>query len=183
MSMDKWLNEEKNRKKRKDGEKKPQSKEKIEEIKKKKIKELLHKKTPVPDKISAKNEEWNNIEDEFLKYVLEFKEWINQRTYLKGDLNKIETWVKNLYAKLESNHQTETNEKNETPSREKLKQEYKLVPPDLIEESMRTAINKKLHNRKRTSSDNYYLRKLKLQIQDRLKEIKYYRILKQILDL
>ena len=36
--------------------------------------------------------------EKFLDKIIEFKEWLNQRTYLKGDIDKIETWIKNLYS-------------------------------------------------------------------------------------
>jgi hypothetical protein len=36
---------------------------------------------------------------------------------------------------------------------------------------------------KRTNSDNYYLRKIKKQIQEKLIEINYYEILKEVLEI
>jgi len=178
MSMDKWLSSDKIT-----GEKgktpKKYTQEEIQEGKKRKIEELIGN----PSKTIKKNTINHPpiIEDDFLAYFMEFKNWLDQRTYLKGDIDKIETWIKNLYAKIESKNIQE--EKIiEISERKKLIEDFKRVPPKLIEEKIRIALNKKLHRREKTNSDTYYLKKLKKIIQEKLREARYYEILKRILD-
>jgi len=43
-------------------------------------------------------------------------------------------------------------------------------------------LNKKLKGIKRTNSDNYYLRKLKIIIKEKLKDAEYYNIIRDILE-
>ena len=62
-------------------------------------------------------------------------------------------------------------------------EEYKSIPPKFIDENTRIALNKKIRNMKRTNSDNYYLRKLKKIIQEKINEAKYYKCLEKILEL
>ena len=92
---------------------------------------------------------------------------------------KIETWIKNLYRRLESNYiQNQSQKKNIS----KLKEKYREIPLAFLDEKTRIALNKKLRNVNRTASDNYYLRKLKEIIKERLKEAEYYETLRKILE-
>ena len=60
--------------------------------------------------------------------------------------------------------------------------QFKKIPHNFLDEKTRVAINKKMRGTKRTNSDNYYLRKLKTMVQEKLKEASYYEILKKILE-
>lgn len=161
MGIDKWI--EKNEEKDKSSEKNtPNKREKDNKMNReqkiKKIREVLkNKPSKTPD---ANLDNKNEYNDEFLDYMVEFKHWLNQRTYLKGDIHKLQTWVKNLYSKMEkpSEDMLETELKDK---KVQLKEDFKLIPPDLVEKKIRLAVSKKIHGRQRNSSDNYYLRKLK----------------------
>ena len=63
-----------------------------------------------------------------------------------------------------------------------LVEDFRKIPVDFLDEQTRLAVIKKLRNTKRTNSDNYFLRKLKLVVEIKIIEAKYYRILKRILD-
>ncbi len=173
MSIKKWLTDDtigEDRKKREE-EYKKLSKEEKTELKKKKLQQII-KKEKKEKPIITKSEN-------FLDEVIKFKEWLDDRNYLKGDLVKIETWIKNLYIKLESNNiQNNSQKKNIS----KLKEKYKEIPLAFLDEKIRIALNKKLRNVNRTASDNYYLRKLKETIKERLKEAEYYETLRKILE-
>ena len=110
---------------------------------------------------------------------MKFKEWLDDRNYIKGDMIKIETWIKNLYLRLEINNIQNQSQKINIS---KLKEKYKEIPPAFLDEKIRIALNKKLRNINRTASDNYYLRKLKETIKERLKEAEYYETLRKILE-
>ena len=112
---------------------------------------------------------------------MKFQKWLSKRTYIKGDLDNIETWIKNLYGKiqLETLQEEKTEKKLEGKS---LIEQFKRIPPKFLDEKTRIAINKKLHGRKKTSSDSYYLRKLKTIILEKLKEATYYEMLRNILE-
>ena len=170
MSIKKWLTDDKIGKDWKKREEKfnSLSKEQKEDLKKKKIKDIIQED-------EDKNPIANSSED-FFNHILLFKEWLNKRNYLKGDVDKIETWVRNLYTKLNFEKTTETNDYTS------IKKKYKSIPPTFLDEKTRIALNKKLRNIKRTSSDNYYLSKLKNTIKERLKEAKYYETLRRILE-
>ena len=176
MSLDKFLSKDKSEKKLE----KVYTKEEIEEGKKKRISELVGKKSvgKTPKKESSEKQE--HLSD-FLSYFLEFKDWLSQRSYIKGDLDKIEIWIRNLYNKLDLE---ETEEEKNLKIKAKLQrsEQFKSIPPNFLEEKMRLAISKKLRGTKGTSSDAYYLRKLKGTIREKLKEADYYKILKSILD-
>ena len=62
-------------------------------------------------------------------------------------------------------------------------QQFRKIPANFLDEKTRIAINKKLHGQKRTNSDNYYLRKLKAEIKEKLYEASYFEILKAIIEL
>lgn len=173
MSIDKWLSEEDSKEERIKREKafKSLSEGEIKELKKKKIRNMVRK----DEQKSAESSENDKIIDE----ILEFKEWLNQRTYLKGDIDKIETWIKNLHLKV----QTHISNKENSNSKKKLIEDYKKIPPSFLDEKTRVAINKKIHGTVRTNSDNYYLRKLKKTVQEKLNESKYYEILNSLLNL
>ncbi|MGV9171598.1 MAG: hypothetical protein ACOC44_01730 [Promethearchaeia archaeon] len=182
MGIDKWISkEEKKKKKVKNGEKgEPNLKEEaLKKAKLEKIREIITSQNDVLEK-GIENEN-GNYNDDFLNYIAEFKEWLNQRTYLKGDINKLQIWIKNLYNKME-NPSEKTVEANLKQKKGQLKEDFKLIPPDLVQDEIRIAVTKKLHGRKQNSSDNYYLRKLKKIIREKLKKAKYYKILKEILD-
>jgi hypothetical protein len=173
MSIDKWLSEEdsKEDKIRREKAFKRLSESQVKELKKKKIRTIVKNNKEKLNEITA--------EEEFLQNVIEFKEWLNQRSYLKGDLEKIETWIKNLYLKLQS----ESTLKENLHDKKKIVKEYKKIPPSFLDEKIRIAINKKIHGTKRTNSDNYYLRKIKKLTQEKLNESKYYEILDRLLKL
>ena len=148
--------------------------EKVQDLKKRKIKELKREE----NKNNKEKVESNN----FLRDIIEFKEWLNQRTYLKGDLDKLEIWITNLSKKLhiENSKKTDQHVKGE---RTLLLEQFRQIPPNFFDEKTRIAINKKLHGTKRTNSDNYYLRKLNSIIGEKLCEASYYKVIKRILEL
>ena len=177
MSIDKWVSETKEE--RENREKinkiyKSLPEDKVLDLKKRKIQDL------------KKKGESNDLEkaepNSFLNDVLEFKEWLNKRTYLKGDLNKIEMWIKNLNKKLNI-YEAISSKKAMANEKSRLIEEYRKIPPNFLDEKIRIALNKKIHNMKRTNSDNYYLRKLKSLIQEKLKEASYYELLKKLIEL
>jgi len=176
MTIDKWLSKKTLKEEEIKREKifKSLSKDEVQNLKKKKIRELAQKKKLQPIEAGESND--------ILQNIIEFKNWLNQRTYLKGDLDKIETWIKNLNSKfnLELSKERTYSEKNEKLN---LRNAYNEIPPDFLDEKMKIAINKKINGTKRTNSDNYYLRKLKNLIQDKLIEVKYYQILDKIIKL
>ncbi|MEJ2277728.1 MAG: hypothetical protein P8Y70_08280 [Candidatus Lokiarchaeota archaeon] len=110
---------------------------------------------------------------------MKFKHWLNQRTYLKGDIPEIETWVKILYKKLQSEIKKSEFQNIE---RDDLIDKFNRIPPRFLDEKTRIALNKKIRNSKRTNSDNYYLRKLKKEIEEESEKARFYEILKEILD-
>ena len=173
MSIDKWLSEKDSKEERIKREKafRSISEGYFNELNKKKIRNIVRK----DEQKSAESSENDKIIDE----ILEFKEWLNQRTYLKGDIDKIETWIKNLHLKV----QTHISNKENSNSKKKLIEDYKKIPPSFLDEKTRVAINKKIHGTVRTNSDNYYLRKLKKIVQEKLNESKYYEILNGLLNL
>lgn len=169
MSIKKWLEDETIGEARKKREEKYRSLSKAEQedLKKKKIEELVKKEN---------REEKKNQKSEFLQETIKFNDWLNQRNYIKGDIDKIETWIRNLYNKLSSDSSLGVIDDKV------LKEEYKKIPPTFLDEKTRIALNKKLRNVSRTSSDNYYLRKLNHTIKEKLKEAEYYEILRKLLE-
>ncbi|MFX1590385.1 MAG: hypothetical protein ACFFC1_19805, partial [Promethearchaeota archaeon] len=165
MSIKKWLTDDtigEDRKKREEKYNKLSKEEKIE-LKKKKLQQIIQeekKEKPIITK-----------SENFLDEVIKFKEWLDDRNYIKGDLVKIETWIRNLYRRLELNYIQNHSQKRDMS---KLKEKYKEIPLAFLDEKTRIALNKKLRNVNRTASDNYYLRKLKGTIKERLKEAEYY---------
>ncbi|MHA1883606.1 MAG: hypothetical protein ACXAAI_12610 [Promethearchaeota archaeon] len=172
MSIDKWLSDDSSKEEKIKREEafKQLSKVEVQDLKKKKIRDIIEKEK---QKLAKTSEN-----DKFLQSILEFKEWLNTRTYIKGDIEKFETRISNLYLIIQSN-------KGKMGDDEKklLIEEYKSIPPKFIDENTRIALNKKIRNMKRTNSDNYYLRKLKKIIQENLTEAKYYKCLEKILEL
>jgi len=176
MSIDKWLSKGNSKEEQEKIEKayNALSDEKVQNLKKKSIQELTKKNE------MNKSEDFNH--KSFLHDILEFKDWLNQRTFLKGDLDQIETWINNLSRKLNLEQEINRKETIKT-NRSQLIEEFRKIPPRFIDEKIRVAINKKLHGKKRTNSDNYYLRKLKDRIKEKLHEANYYEILKKIVEL
>ena len=174
MSIDKWLNEKdsKEQKIKREEAFKQLSKEEVQELKKKKIRDIVKKET---EKTSE-----NSEIDKFLKETLEFKDWLNQRTYLKGDIDKIEMWIRNLNSIL--TRLSENREKSTLHDKKKdLINKYKEIPPKFLDEKIRIAMNKLIHGANRTNSDNYYLRKLKSTLKEKLKEAGYYDTLDKLI--
>ncbi len=135
-------------------------------------------------KIVQKNENASNKNDkrtEFLNSVIEFKDWLDNRSYLKGDLERIETWVANLYLILTASLEQQKEASGEF-GKKHLINNYKSIPVNFLDEKTRIALNKKLKNTTRTNSDNYYLKKLKKLVKEKIKEFEYYDILREILD-
>ncbi len=183
MTIDKWLNEDIEIKEKGSREEPPKRKkvvhnipkEQLEELKRKKIRQLTGKTKKESHKKSK------GADDTFLNYVLKFKQWLNNRNYLKGDLGELETWVKNLYKKLD--YEIKINQKeHQELSIESKKELFKTIPPKMLEEKVRIAINKKLRGVELTSSDEYYLRKIKEECRNKLKELKHYKTLRKILE-
>ena len=174
MSIDKWLSKEEAKEEaiKRDKAFKQLSKEEVQQLKKKKIQNLVNQNNKKSIKLTEN--------DVFLSEILEFKKWLNQRTYLKGDLEKIETRIKNLYLKIKTKAEQE---KKLTTDKKNLIEDYKKIPLNLLDEKTRGAINKKIHGTKRTNTDNYYLRKLRNIIIEKLNEADYYEILDKILKL
>ncbi|TFG21904.1 MAG: hypothetical protein EU533_04895 [Promethearchaeota archaeon] len=177
MSLHKWFDDEetKQRRKKRDDLYNSLPKEKVQDLKKKGIRNVMKDTNAKKDPIYVSNKK----SSEFIQDIIEFKEWLDSRTYLKGDLNRIETWIRILYKKLESVSK-ELKIENE---KEELIEEFRKIPPDFLEEKTRIALNKKLRGNKRDSSDYYYLRKLKVDVENILIQAKYYETLKKILDL
>ncbi len=174
MSIDKWLSDKDSKEEELRREKlfKTLPQEKVQELKKRKIRDLTEK-----EKLKA---DLNTKKEDFLSNILEFKDWLNQRNYLKGDLDKIETWVINLYKTVEFEQESRL---SLISDRKQLIDKYKRIPPKFLDEKTRVAINKKLYNSKKTSSDYYILRKLKETVNEKLKEAEYYHILRIILEI
>ncbi|MHA1916001.1 MAG: hypothetical protein ACW986_18455 [Promethearchaeota archaeon] len=172
MSIEKWLSDNNSKEEKIKREKafKQLSKGEVQDLKKKKIRNIIEKENQKSAEISEK--------DKFLQSILEFKEWLNTRTYIKGDIEKIETRITNLYLKLQSDKKIATDNEKKL-----LIEEYRNIPLNLIDEKTRIALNKKIRNMKKTNSDNYYLRKLKKIIQERLNEAKYYQCIQKILEI
>lgn len=174
MSIDKWISDKDSKEEELRREKlfKTLPQEKVQELKKRKIRDLTEK-----EKLKA---DLNTKKEDFLSNILEFKDWLNQRNYLKGDLDKIETWVINLYKTVEFEQESRL---SLISDRKQLIDKYKRIPPKFLDEKTRVAINKKLYNSKKTSSDYYILRKLKETVNEKLKEAEYYHILRRILEI
>ena len=173
MSIDKWLSEKDSKDERNRREKafKSLSKQEVQHLKKKKIQDIVQ----IDDQKAIESSE----KDNFLENVIEFKEWLNQRTYLKGDITKIETWIKNLYAIVIYDPELKVSSANYS-EKKKIIEKYKDIPPKFLDEKIRIALNKLIYNTPRTNSDNYYLRKLKNILKEKLKEAEYYDILDKL---
>jgi len=175
MSMDKWLdgNETKENKKKRNEIYSNLSNEEKNDLKEKKIRDLVKK-----DKTTTSFDESRK---DFLNKVLEFKDWLDNRAYIKGDIERIQTWVENLYSMIDASinfhNKTRLNNGEET-----LINSYKSIPVKFLDEKTRIALNKKLRGIKKTNSDNYYLRKLNNVVKEKLKDAEYYEILRAILE-
>lgn len=174
MALNKWLSdpEIEERRKKKEDMYNSLPEEQIQELKKESIRKIK--------RVDSKKEEVSteDFSDNILKDVIEFKNWVDSRTYIKGDIEKIETWIKVLYKKMVSINKV----LNKDNYDQDLVEEFRKIPVDFLEEQTRFAVIKKLRNTKRTNSDNYFLRKLKMVVEMKLIEAKYYKILKNILD-
>ena len=175
MSIDKWLSKGGSKEEVAKREKaiKQLTEDQVQKLKKKKIQDMVKKQN--------KNSTAIKETESLLGDILEFKSWLNQRTYLKGDIQKIETRIRNLYSKI----QTEAEQERKSiyhSDKKKFLEDYKKIPLKFLDEKTRIAINKKIHGAKRTNSDNYYLRKLRNIIKEKLYEANYYEILEKILE-
>lgn len=175
MSMDKWLDDDetKENKKRRNEIYNSLSNEEKNDLSKKKIRELVKK-----DEITSSFDESRK---DFLTKVLEFKNWLDNRSYIKGDIERVQAWIENLYSMVDIsiNFQKRAEFNN---GKENLVNSYKTIPVKFLDEKTRIALNKKLKGITRTNSDNYYLRKLKNIIKEKLKDAEYYNILRDILE-
>ncbi|MFX1456969.1 MAG: hypothetical protein ACFFDB_16460 [Promethearchaeota archaeon] len=176
MSIDKWLSKKgtKEEELRREEAFKQLSESEKSQLKKKKIRTITQKK-----------DEKQIIEssaEKLVKGITDFKDWLDKRTYLMGDIEKIETWINNLHSEIKFEKEEEQKQMDNY-DRKRLITEYKNIPVKFLEEKIRIALNKKIHGTQRTNSDNYYLRKLKNIIQEKLNEAKYYEILKKILEI
>ncbi|MFX1288006.1 MAG: hypothetical protein ACFFFY_05545 [Promethearchaeota archaeon] len=175
MSIDKWLDDDDTveQKKKREEIYKSLSKEDKQDLKQQKIRDLV-KKTKQKEILSEKRKD-------LLTKVIEFKDWLDNRTYIKGDIERIETWVENLYLILRENIEAQKSHYSEERMK-RLINDYKSIPVSFLDEKIRIALNKKLKSLNRTNSDNYYLRKLKSTVREKLKEAEYYTILRDILE-
>ena len=175
MSMDKWLDDDetKENKKRRNEIYNSLSNEEKNALSKQKIRELVKK-----DEITSSFDESRK---DFLTKVLEFKNWLDNRSYIKGDIERVQAWIENLYSMVDIsiNFQKRAEFNN---GKENLVNSYKTIPVKFLDEKTRIALNKKLKGIKQTNSDNYYLRKLKNIIKEKLKDAEYYNILRDILE-
>jgi hypothetical protein len=176
MTIDKWASNKNyiEEKKKKDKIFKTLPKEKVQDLKKEGIRKIIQ-----PKKKDKSEEQPSNTN--LLDSVVEFKNWLNSRTYLKGDLDKIEAWILNLSRMITSVNAHISN-LDENKNKKQAIERYKEIPIKFLDEKTRIALNKKIRGAKKTSSDNYYLRKLKIVIKEKLKESEYYEILKSILE-
>jgi len=172
MALNKWLSDPEIEEMRKKKEEMYNAlpDQQIQELKKESIRKIVQE-----DKEEVPTEDFS---DNILNDVIEFKNWVDSRTYLKGDTEKIETWIKILYKKMVSINKV----LNKDNYDQDLVEDFRKIPVDFLDEQTRLAVIKKLRNTKRTNSDNYFLRKLKIIVETKLIEAKYYKILKSILD-
>ena len=175
MSIDKWIDDEDTIEEKKKREEiyNSLSKEEKEDLKQKKIRALVQK--------GKQKEILSSKSKNLLDKVIEFKDWIDNRTYIKGDIERIETWVENLYILLRESSESQTIQNKEERTKTVI-QDYKSIPVNFLDEKTRIALNKKLKGMNKTNSDNYYLRKLKSKVREKLKEAEYYAILREILE-
>ena len=175
MSIEKWLDDEATIEERKKREEiyKSLSKEEKSDLKQRKVRDLV--------KRVKQNEIISEERRDLLTKVIEFKDWLDNRTYIKGDMERIETWIENLYILLRESLDNQ-NSHNSEDGRKSIIQNYKSIPVNFLDEKTRIALNKKLKSMKKTNSDNYYLRKLKSTVRTILKEAEYYEILRVILE-
>ena len=175
MSMDKWLDDDetKENKKRRNEIYNSLSNEEKNDLSKKKIRELVKK-----DEITSSFDESRK---DFLTKVLEFKNWLDNRSYIKGDIERVQAWIENLYSMVDISINFQKRARF-TNGKENLINSYKSIPVKFLDEKTRIALNKKLKGITRTNSDNYYLRKLKNIIKEKLKDAEYYNILRDILE-
>ncbi len=174
MSIEKWLCEREAEEIRKKKEElyKELPKEKKQDLKKKSIKKIVENET-----LDLKPD----ISDTLLSKVIEFKDWIEGRTYLKGDIDKIIIKIQNMTKNIELMKKIDKT-KSSKDRFNLLSNLYKEIPPSFLDEKTRVALNKKLRGVTRTNSDNYYIRKLKNTIREKLNEAKYYEILRELLE-
>jgi hypothetical protein len=172
MALNKWLSDPEIEEMRKKKEEMYNAlpDQQIQELKKESIRKIVkEEKEEVPTE---------DLSDNILNDVIEFKNWVDSRTYLKGDTEMIETWIKILYKKMVSINKVLKKDNYD----QDLVEDFRKIPVDFLDEQTRLAVIKKLRNTKRTNSDNYFLRKLKMIVEIKLIEAKYYKILKSILD-
>jgi hypothetical protein len=174
--MDKWLDDDetKENKKRRNEIYSSLSNEEKNDLSKQKIRELVKE-----DKITSNFDESRK---DFLTKVLEFKDWLDNRSYIKGDIERVQAWIENLYSMVNISINFQ-NRARFTNGEKNLINSYKSIPVKFLDEKTRIALNKKLKGLKRTNSDNYYLRKLKNIIKEKLKDAEYYNILRDILEI
>ena len=175
MSIDKWIDDEDTIEEKKKREEiySSLSKEEKKDLKQQKIRNLVQK--------SKEKELFSSKSKNLLDKVIEFKNWIDNRTYIKGDIERIEIWIENLYILLRESSESQTMQNKEERMKTVI-QDYKSIPVNFLDEKTRIALNKKLKGMNKTNSDNYYLRKLKSKVREKLKEAEYYAILREILE-
>jgi len=175
MSMDKWLDDDetKENKKKRNEIYSSLSNEEKNDLSKQKIRELVKK--------GRSTNRFDESRTSFLAKVLEFKDWLDNRSYIKGDIERIQTWIENLHSMVDISIYFQ-NKVGFINGEENLIDSYKSIPVKFLDEKTRIALNKKLKGIKRTTSDNYYLRKLKIIVKEKLKDAEYYIILRDILE-
>ncbi len=171
MSLNKWLDEDNSKNNK--GKSKTKIISPFKEQKLKKIKESIRK--------SQKQEtESKDPIDVFISYVSEFKKFLNSRTYLRGDLDKLITWIINLNYKYKE--LINSNENFNTNNKESNIELLKEIPPTFLDEKLTLTLKKYAYKDKMNNSDRYYLRKLKSLVKDQLKRARIYQIMDKILN-
>ena len=92
---------------------------------------------------NKEKEPLNSKSKNLLDKVIEFKDWIDNRTYIKGDIERIETWVENLNILLRESLESQTIQNKEERMKTVI-QDYKSIPVNFLDEKTRIALNKKL---------------------------------------
>ena len=137
MSIDKWIDDEDTIEEKKKREEiyNSLSKEEKKDLKQQKIRNLVQK--------SKEKELLSSKSKNLLDKVIEFKDWIENRTYIKGDIERIETWVENLNILLRESLESQTMQNKEERTKTVI-QDYKSIPVNFLDEKTRIALNKKL---------------------------------------
>ncbi len=171
MSLKKWLESGYSKSKGKKIE------ESVKPITKAQKKKAIKKITQTKEEKKKRNKD--SI-DEFLSHILEFKEFLNSRTYLRGDFDRIITWIRNINYKYEELlNQRKSSEIEVKKTKTELVKE---IPPKFLDEKLSITLKKFVYKSDMNKSDKYYLGKLKKIVQNELKKGNIYQVLDKILN-